>query len=54
MIFEVIMNLCFSDFERKLFGLSARKFRQGCQNCILRVQTNNLGSPKHFFKCERK
>ena len=32
----------FLDFERKLLGLSANTFRQGCEKCFLRVQRNNL------------
>ena len=36
----------FSDFERKLLALWARIFQQGCQNCIPRVQRNNLASKK--------
>ena len=43
----------FSDFEQKSFRLLAKKFRQGFQNCISRVQTNILGFSKIFLKRER-
>ena len=42
----------FSDFEGQLFGFLAKKFRQGCESCILRVQKNILGFSKIFLKRE--
>ena len=33
----------------KKFELSAKIFQQGCQNCIVRVQTNILEFSKQFF-----
>ena len=38
-----ISIIFFPDFERKMFRLLAKNFRQGCQNCILRIQRYILG-----------
>ena len=32
----------FSDFEQKTFAVLAEFFQQGCQNCVLYVEGNNL------------
>ena len=39
----------------KKFGLQAKIFRQGCQNCVLRVQRNILAQKffRKFFDCLR-
>ena len=47
-LFRRKLNLSsFSDFKRNVFGLPAKNFQQGCQNCILPVRGNILG--KNFF-----
>ena len=43
----------FSDFLQKVFGLEAKKVRQGCQNCILPGQMNIFGVSKNFLNGER-
>ena len=43
----------FSDFERKVSGNLTKKFRKGCQKCILRVQLNILAFYKNFSQRER-
>ena len=39
----------FSGNERTIFGYCTENFRQGGQNCILRVQRNILGEKCFFF-----
>ena len=45
-------KLYFLDFERNFLELLAKNFRQGFQNCVLRLETNVLSFSKKS-KCER-
>ena len=39
---KILHFIGFLSVERKYFGVLAKVFRQGCENCILRVQGNNF------------
>ena len=47
---EKLLFYCFSGIEREVLGFLSKKYRRGCQNCVLRVHLTYLKEKYVFLK----